>query len=291
MTGTTTTHHDHTPRPPRRRPTLAVREALGLCRGVAAPPRATTAKTPSTASAATAPPRCACSTGPCSARRGLIDEAAVQAALRTDHAFYQPPQALESTLACEVWLRTLLDGADHEQAAEPLCKQYGVDSEQAQADISALVKALTTAKLARRVSTPFTLEEQRALRLRRRLAAELAVAAARLLATRPPRRIRAGLHLIRCGARPATAAQAQAQAAPDAVVAFSTRCAGQHCLQRSLATALLCRTGGTRPTWRPAVRTAPFRAHAWVEADGQPVGEPHPAGCHVPTLTVGPAER
>ncbi|MET9290774.1 asparagine synthase-related protein [Streptomyces sp. NPDC003077] len=41
------------------------------------------------------------------ARRGLIDEAAVRATLRADHAFYQPLQALEPTLACEVWLRSL----------------------------------------------------------------------------------------------------------------------------------------------------------------------------------------
>jgi asparagine synthase (glutamine-hydrolysing) len=41
------------------------------------------------------------------ARRGLIDEAAVRTALRADHAFAQPLQALEPTLACEVWLRSL----------------------------------------------------------------------------------------------------------------------------------------------------------------------------------------
>nr|WP_244207230.1 lasso peptide biosynthesis protein [Streptomyces swartbergensis] len=30
------------------------------------------------------------------------------------------------------------------------------------------------------------------------------------------------------------------------------------------------------------------RAHAWVEADGQPIGDPHPAGYYTPTMTVGP---
>ncbi|MFC0601085.1 asparagine synthase-related protein [Streptomyces palmae] len=43
------------------------------------------------------------------ARRGLVDEAAVRAALRADHAFHQPIQALEPTLSGEVWLRTLPD--------------------------------------------------------------------------------------------------------------------------------------------------------------------------------------
>ncbi|MET9290776.1 lasso peptide biosynthesis B2 protein [Streptomyces sp. NPDC003077] len=136
------------------------------------------------------------------------------------------------------------------------------------------------------MSSPLTLETQVALRLRRRLAARLAVSAARLLATQPPRRIRAALRLLRTGAHPATTEQAQA--ARDAVVTVSTRCAGQHCLQRSLAAALLCRMTGTWPTWRTGVRTAPFRAHAWIEAAGRPVGEPHPDDYYRPTMTVGP---
>lgn len=43
------------------------------------------------------------------ARRGLINDTAVRSALHTGHAFTQPLQALEPTLACEVWLRTLSD--------------------------------------------------------------------------------------------------------------------------------------------------------------------------------------
>ncbi|MFD9195603.1 lasso peptide biosynthesis protein, partial [Streptomyces phaeochromogenes] len=33
--------------------------------------------------------------------------------------------------------------------------------------------------------------------------------------------------------------------------------------------------GGFPPYEFTGVRTAPFRAHAWVEVDGLPVGEPH----------------
>ncbi len=139
------------------------------------------------------------------------------------------------------------------------------------------------------MSTPIALGERRALPPGRRLAARLAVAAARVLAALPPRRIRTVLKLVRTGARPAAAAQALG--ARDAVMAVSARCAGRHCLQRSLATVLLCRMSGTCPTWRSGVRTAPFRAHSWVEAGGRPVGEPHPAGYYIPTVTVGPAHR
>jgi hypothetical protein len=72
-------------------------------------------------------------------------------------------------------------------------------------------------------------------------------------------------------------------------VAVSVLCAGEGCLQRSLATALLCRLRGTWPTWCTGVRTMPFSAHAWVEADGEPVDEPHPAGHYRPVITVPPA--
>ncbi|GCD47418.1 hypothetical protein GKJPGBOP_07184 [Streptomyces paromomycinus] len=51
---------------------------------------------------------------------------------------------------------------------------------------------------------------------------------------------------------------------------------------------LLCRARGTWPTWRTGVRTHPFSAHAWGEADGQLIGEPYPAGHYRPLLTIGP---
>ncbi|MEU7132978.1 lasso peptide biosynthesis B2 protein [Streptomyces sp. NPDC046261] len=139
------------------------------------------------------------------------------------------------------------------------------------------------------MSTPLALPEQPALPVGTRVAARLAVAIARVLAALPPRRIRAVLHLARVGAAPATADQAGAARA--AVVAVSPRCAGPRCLQRSLATVLLCRLKGSWPTWHTGVRTSPFRAHAWVEAAGHPIGEPEPPGYYTPTLTVPPRER
>lgn len=75
------------------------------------------------------------------------------------------------------------------------------------------------------------------------------------------------------------------------MTAAGARCRGQGgCLQRSLATVLLCRTRGTWPTWCAGVRTSPFRAHAWVQVDGTPIGEPEPAGYYRPMMTVNCAE-
>ncbi|WP_433272484.1 lasso peptide biosynthesis B2 protein [Actinosynnema sp. CS-041913] len=119
-----------------------------------------------------------------------------------------------------------------------------------------------------------------------RLCARVAVVAALALAKLPPRRIRRTLSFLRRGAPPAT--HQQARAARDAVVAVSVTCAGKGCLPRAIATALLCRMRGCWPTVRIGARTAPFGAHAWVEAEGRPVGESEQVGTFHPLLTVPP---
>ncbi|PAZ12398.1 hypothetical protein CLM62_29845 [Streptomyces sp. SA15] len=124
--------------------------------------------------------------------------------------------------------------------------------------------------------------------LRRRVPARAAVVAARLLSRLPPRRIRLVLTLLRHGAAPA--AYEQALAARQDVTATSTLCSGRHCLQRSLATALLCRLRGVWPTWCTGVRTLPFSAHAWVEADGRAVGEPADTAAYRRVITVPPRD-
>ncbi|MFI6348836.1 lasso peptide biosynthesis B2 protein [Streptomyces sp. NPDC050560] len=137
------------------------------------------------------------------------------------------------------------------------------------------------------MNVPYVHEGRGRLAWRKRPAALVAVGAAHLLSRRSPERIRGTLAYARTGARPAT--ERQARQARDAVVAVSISCAGEGCLPRSIATALLCRMHGTWPTWRTGVHLYPFSAHAWVEADGVAVGEPHPPGYYSPTLTVEPA--
>ncbi|MGH3815478.1 MAG: lasso peptide biosynthesis B2 protein [Pseudonocardiaceae bacterium] len=136
------------------------------------------------------------------------------------------------------------------------------------------------------MTQPQTVERGGRLPLRHRPAALLAVGAGRVLAHLPPRRIRAVLTVLRRRAAPAT--YSQVKGAQDAVLAVSVLCGGRYCLQRSLATTLLCRIRGVWPTWCTGVRTAPFVAHAWVEADGQPVGEPQGPGYYHPLITIPP---
>jgi hypothetical protein len=136
------------------------------------------------------------------------------------------------------------------------------------------------------MTQPQTVERNEKLPLRQRPAALAAVGAACMLAGLPPQRIRAVLTLLRRRAAPAT--YQQTTDALDAILAVSVLCGGRYCLQRSLATTLLCRIRGVWPTWCIGVRTAPFVAHAWVEADGQPVGEPHVPGYYHPLIVIHP---
>jgi hypothetical protein len=139
------------------------------------------------------------------------------------------------------------------------------------------------------MTQPQTVERGGSIPFRQRPAALVAVGVARVLAHLPPRRIRAVLTLLRRHAAPAT--YHQAKDAHDAILAVSVLCGGRYCLQRSLAITLLCRIRGVWPTWCTGVRTAPFVAHAWVEADGQPVGEPQGRGYYRPLIVIPPERK
>ncbi|MEU3602707.1 lasso peptide biosynthesis B2 protein [Streptomyces sp. NPDC006798] len=104
-----------------------------------------------------------------------------------------------------------------------------------------------------------------------RLPARIAVLLARGIARLTPERQFALLRAVRRGARPSRVAEAHR--ARNAVLHVSVMCTGPWCLQRSIATALLCRVTGVWPEWVVGVRTEPFTAHAWVEVDGVPVDE------------------
>ncbi len=101
--------------------------------------------------------------------------------------------------------------------------------------------------------------------------AQAAANSARLLIRLNPFRLRTVLEFLRRGAHPAS--QAEAARARSEVVGSSQRCTGPRCLERSVATALLCRLRGAWPDWCTGVSLEPFSAHAWVEAEGEPVGE------------------
>ncbi|MBZ9644374.1 lasso peptide biosynthesis B2 protein [Streptomyces sp. PSKA30] len=122
------------------------------------------------------------------------------------------------------------------------------------------------------MTLPMTLEPRSPLPLHRRGAPLLAVGLSRLLiACCKPYRLEKVLRVLARGAAPAS--HAEALRARSDVVSVSGRCAGQYCLERSVAAALLARLRGRWPDWVSGVSLVPFAAHAWIEVDGRPVGE------------------
>lgn len=122
-----------------------------------------------------------------------------------------------------------------------------------------------------------------------RVRGRVALAAASLLlaATRSrPARLRTSLSACAKGTQPAT--YPQADRADAIITTLSPRCgSGRNCLTRSIAVALYCRMAGTWPVWRTGVRYPPLESHAWIEAEGRPVGEDdHVIATYTPTITV-----
>ncbi|TDC20595.1 lasso peptide biosynthesis B2 protein [Streptomyces sp. 8K308] len=94
-----------------------------------------------------------------------------------------------------------------------------------------------------------------------------------------------------CGSWPAPTRPVEHFPGPSGRTASHHRSAPQPARTRSLASALLCRLRGTWPTWCSGARTPPFAAHAWIEAEGSPVGEPRDTTTHPPLIRVPPRQR
>ncbi|MEU5437235.1 lasso peptide biosynthesis B2 protein [Streptomyces sp. NPDC020719] len=141
------------------------------------------------------------------------------------------------------------------------------------------------------MSTVIALPERVRLTRTEQIVGHLAVGAAHLVTAvlgARPARLRSLLAVLARRVAPATGDQAAR--AREVVTTLSPRCgSGYGCLPRSIATALLCRLDGTWPTWKTGVRFPPLTSHAWVEADGAPVGEdPQYIATFTTTLTAPP---
>lgn len=76
----------------------------------------------------------------------------------------------------------------------------------------------------------------------------------------------------RC-ARPATATEA-AGATAAVQVAARNRAGRVACLEQSLATVLMAALRLRSVDWCIGARLMPYASHAWIEVDGDPIGEP-----------------
>lgn len=115
------------------------------------------------------------------------------------------------------------------------------------------------------------------------------VGLALMLTLLPPSTLQRCLRTLKGNARATTAPQAQRIRATTCSV--SARCAGEGCLQRSIAVYLICRLEGHAPGWKTGYQLEPFAAHAWVEVDGNPIDEPAAIRSYTTVLAVDQPEK
>jgi hypothetical protein len=60
------------------------------------------------------------------------------------------------------------------------------------------------------------------------------------------------------------------------------------CLEESVAAMVALSLAGRRADWRHGIASDPVRMHAWIEAAGQPVGEPASVSAYTPLICVPP---
>lgn len=124
---------------------------------------------------------------------------------------------------------------------------------------------------------------------RRSAAAWLCLFVARRLSRLAPPRLCSTLAFFGRGARASSVNEAQE--IRTLVCSTSTRASGMECLERSIAVYLLCRLKGHVPTWCTGFRVDPFAAHAWVEVDAIPVGEPPEISSFTRATVVDPTKK
>lgn len=84
-----------------------------------------------------------------------------------------------------------------------------------------------------------------------------------------------------------SASKEQVQVIRDAVCTVSKRCRSQEgCLRRSLAVVVATWLKRRSVSWCTGYALEPFRAHAWVELKGIPVGEPDEISLYSKVISV-----
>lgn len=132
-------------------------------------------------------------------------------------------------------------------------------------------------------------EEVEATTVSDRIRARVAVIFAYLLSRRSPEKIER--ILSRWVNRYPPATEQDARLDRSAVCTVSGRCRGQEgCLHRSLATVIASRLRHKSLAWCSGFGTEPFRAHAWVEVNGQPVQEFAEVSDYVKSIEIAPSK-
>ena len=121
------------------------------------------------------------------------------------------------------------------------------------------------------MSSPVRMEQRTKLSVKNKITALFCANVSFFLIKLPPKKLSEVIEKLSKNTRKALPKEVESWR--TSINSINVRCAGNGCLQRSVAVMLRGRIARRPPDWVSGFQVSPFIAHAWVEVDGIPIGE------------------
>ena len=121
------------------------------------------------------------------------------------------------------------------------------------------------------MSSPVRMEQRTKLSVKNKITALFCANVSFFLIKLPPKKLSEVIEKLSKNTRKALPKEVESWRTP--INSINVRCAGNGCLQRSVAVMLRGIIARRTPDWVSGFQVSPFIAHAWVEVDGIPIGE------------------
>ena len=121
------------------------------------------------------------------------------------------------------------------------------------------------------MSSPVRMEQRTKLSVKNKITALFCANVSFFLIKLPPKKLSEVIEKLSKNTRKALPKEVESWR--TAINSINVRCAGNGCLQRSVAVMLRGIIARRTPDWVSGFQVSPFIAHAWVEVDGIPIGE------------------
>ena len=121
------------------------------------------------------------------------------------------------------------------------------------------------------MSSPVRMEQRTKLSVKNKITALFCANVSFFLIKLPPKKLSKIIEKLSKNTRKALPKEVESWR--TSINSINVRCAGNGCLQRSVAVMLRGIIARRTPDWVSGFQVSPFIAHAWVEVDGIPIGE------------------
>lgn len=121
------------------------------------------------------------------------------------------------------------------------------------------------------MSSPVRMEQRTKLSVKNKIIALFCANVSFFLIKLPPKKLSEIIEKLSKNTRKALPKEVESWR--TSINSINVRCAGNGCLQRSVAVMLRGIIARRTPDWVSGFQVSPFIAHAWVEVDGIPIGE------------------